>query len=151
MKRFGNLKTLTTSKRDYFEDQGDLNGNEILEIGDIDVLAEQIRDGVASQDDLALWISDYFGTWIGDANLDHQVTSTDLNALALNWRRTDAGSWSQGDFNGDSIVNAADLNALALNWRSGVNAATAAVPEPAGVLLLGIGLIGLVVQRHRRR
>jgi hypothetical protein len=88
-----------------------------------------------------LWIKDYYGTWIGDANLDRQVNSTDLNALALNWRRTNADSWSQGDFNGDSIVNAADLNALALNWRSGVNvaAASAAVPEPAGMALLYVG------------
>ena len=92
-------------------------------------------------------------TWFGDANLDLQVNATDLNALALNWRRTDADSWSQGDFNGDRIVNAADLNQLALNWRSGVNPApaSAAVPEPAGVLLLSLGFIGLVVERHRRR
>ena len=62
----------------------------------------------------------------GDANLDGRVDSADLNALALNWHRTDADQWSQGDFDGNGIVNSGDLNILALNWQSGVGGAALA-------------------------
>ncbi len=136
---------------------GDFDGDRILTVADIDLLTSAVnmpapsptfdlnQDGKVDATDRMMWVKDLKNTWFGDANLDRQVNAADLNALALNWRRTDADSWNQGEFTGDGIVNAADLNALALNWRSGVDA----VPEPAGFLLLAIGL-GLAVQRCRR-
>jgi hypothetical protein len=49
-------------------------------------------------------------TLYGDANLDHQVNSADLQILLAFLNRT--GSWDQGDFNYDGQVNSADLQAL---------------------------------------
>jgi hypothetical protein len=49
-------------------------------------------------------------TLFGDANLDHQVNSADLQRLLAAFNTN--GAWDQGDFNYDGIVNSADLQAL---------------------------------------
>ncbi len=143
-------------------DVGDIDQDGMLSAADIDTLTQAIidgsaesmfdlnDDGIVDQEDRRVWIEDLKSTFFGDANLDGQVNSTDLNALALNWRSTDVNSWAFGDFNGDRTVNAADLNDLALNWQSGGAAASgaAAVPEPTGILLFGLALLGLCVRRN---
>ncbi|HSZ56488.1 MAG TPA: dockerin type I repeat-containing protein [Tepidisphaeraceae bacterium] len=49
-------------------------------------------------------------TLYGDANLDGQVNSADLQILLASLNRP--GSWDQGDFNYDGQVNSADLQSL---------------------------------------
>jgi hypothetical protein len=73
-------------------------------------------------------------TLYGDANLDHQVNSADLQILLAFLNRT--GGWDQGDFNYDAQVNSADLQALlfTLNTSLGSQAtplAVAAAPVAA--------------------
>jgi uncharacterized repeat protein (TIGR03803 family) len=66
-------------------------------------------------------------TLYGDANLDGQVNSADLQIMLLNLNRP--GAWDQGDFNYDGQVNSADLQALlfTLNTSLGSQATPMAV------------------------
>jgi hypothetical protein len=75
-------------------------------------------------------------TLYGDANLDHQVNSADLQILLAFLNRP--GAWNQGDFNYDGQVNSADLQALLFTLNTSLGsqatpmaiAATAAVTRP---------------------
>jgi hypothetical protein len=87
---------------------------------------------------------------LGDTDLNGKVDALDLNNLGLSWQRDDVDSWQLGDFNGDNTVNASDLNDLGLNWQHGAPAAASGVPEPAGMMMLIIGVCGLLVGRPRR-
>ena len=66
-------------------------------------------------------------TLYGDANLDTQVNSADLQILLFNLNRP--GVWDAGDFNYDQQVNSADLQILlfALNTSLGNQAAPASI------------------------
>jgi hypothetical protein len=76
-------------------------------------------------------------TLYGDANLDHQVNSADLQILLFSLNRP--GTWDQGDFNYDGQVNSADLQALLFTLNTSLGsqgtpmaiAATAAVTTPS--------------------
>jgi hypothetical protein len=61
-------------------------------------------------------------TLFGDANLDHQVNSADLQILLAVLNRP--GSWDQGDFNYDSQVNSADLQALLFTLNTSLGSQT---------------------------
>jgi hypothetical protein len=55
-------------------------------------------------------------TLYGDANLDAQVNSADLQRLLAFFNN--GGGWDQGDFNYDGIVNSADLQALLFTFNT---------------------------------
>jgi hypothetical protein len=85
----------------------------------------------------------------GDANGDGTVNGTDLNTVLSSYNLTGM-TWSQGDFNGDGTVNGSDLNIVLSNYNQSAGA-TAAVPEPSTLVLLGMGAVVLVGYSCRRR
>ena len=140
-----------------FEDVGDLDGNEIIEYGDIDLLAEQIRggqelafdlnaDGVVDLNDQSKLIEEYLGTKLGDTDLDGQVAFADFLALADNFGGP--GGWASGDFDASGDVQFADFLILAENFASESQAV--AVPEPNGRAVLTV-LVFMVLSCTRKR
>lgn len=72
----------------------------------------------------------------GDADLDGDVDDDDLSLLLAHWGQdTD---WSNGEFSGTPPVNDDDLSLLLANWTGPI---TAAVPEPATIVLLTGALV----------
>jgi hypothetical protein len=106
----------------------------------------------------------------GDANLDGAVAFEDLVALAQNYNTGDGSAvWDMGDFTDDGNVDFADLVALAQNYnttlptpaqldamgagatfREDVMAASAVVPEPRSIWLIGTAA-GLATLGSRQR
>ena len=143
---------------------GDFNDDGVLNSSDIDLLMHEVAagthditfdldsDGAVDDGDRDEWLTlaanarEIAGPFlVGDSNLDGSVDSTDLNALALNWRGA-TNDWTGGNFAGAG-VNSADLNALALNWRQTAAAPSQAVPEP-GCLAL-VAMVGLALAARR--
>jgi autotransporter-associated beta strand protein len=74
-------------------------------------------------------------TYLGDANVDGVVNTSDFTLLSQNFGSTGA-VWGKADFNYDGVVNALDFNAIATNFG-----ATAIPSQP----LLAPGLLGSLV------
>lgn len=97
-----------------------------------------------------------FRVHAADANADDMVDVGDMGILATNYGRTGA-TWSAGDFNADGVVDVGDLGILAsqYGWSGGAGGAAgipAAVPEPAGSVVLLVGLFAIRRRRgHRLR
>lgn len=140
----------------------DFDGNEVCDVADLDELLyaglggndlKYDLDGSGTVDlgDRDEWLSQV-NSFPGDFDLNGEVVAGDLNVLGGNWRRMDLTSWGQGDSDGDGDADAGDLNALGSNWQAGVAAAssTAAVPEPTGIMLSLLGLLGLFTASRRR-
>ena len=145
---------------------GDFNSNGILDVADIDDLTSQSAGGMnpasydlngdsrVNDEDIHVWAQDLFSTWIGDADLDGQFTSTDLIAvLAAGTYDADADAvWSSGDFNGSGRFDSSDIiGALADGgYDQGPRAVTAALPEPSAGILLPMGLLGVFRLKRRK-
>ena len=89
----------------------------------------------------------------GDANLDGKVDINDLTIVLAHYNQTGM-TWSQGEFTGDGKVDVNDLTIVLANYNTSdasPAAAIAAVPEPAGLVLVGVGVAGLVARAWRRR
>ncbi len=110
---------------------GDLTGDAVVDAADIDAWYDAIvrgsgteyydLDGSLTVDaaDVAFLVENILGTFMGDTNLDGQVSAADLNQVGIHWQATNCVGWSAGDVTGDGRVNAADLNVLGINWQSG--------------------------------
>ncbi|HLA84186.1 MAG TPA: exo-alpha-sialidase [Thermoguttaceae bacterium] len=86
----------------------------------------------------------------GDANFDRSVDQTDAAALADHWGDGNA-TWMMGDFDGDGTVGSRDASILAANWgyHAAESGASENVPEPALLVVLGLGAVVLAAWRRR--
>lgn len=85
-------------------------------------------------------------TWIGDANLNGIVDSTDLKAMS-----STGATWSSGDFNYDGVVNADDYALFMFGAaKSGGQNISMILPEPVWGIML-VAPMGLALSRKRRR
>ena len=95
--------------------------------------------------------------------VDRDVDLVDLGTFASNYGKTNPATWQMGDFNGDGDVDLVDLGGLAGNYGLGVPAPInfqndaskvglegMVSPEPASLLILGIGALGLMGRRKRK-
>jgi T5SS/PEP-CTERM-associated repeat protein len=85
-------------------------------------------------------------TYYGDIDVNGQVDADDLTIFANNFGRTTGAGQIDGDIDFDNDVDADDLTVFANNFGKGVGAPlasgpVAAVPEPAGLVLVGIAAI----------
>ncbi|MCS7033760.1 MAG: PEP-CTERM sorting domain-containing protein [Phycisphaerae bacterium] len=86
-------------------------------------------------------------TRTGDANVDGTANIADFSLLATNFNGS--GLWDNGDFNYDGQVNINDFSLLATNFnQSAGDLPRAAVPEPASLTAVGLGL-ALLARRRR--
>ncbi len=147
---------------------GDLSGNGVLDVDDLNALTVAIQSGSTEPQydvdgsgmvDLAdrqHWVTNLKQTWLGDANLDGVFDSGDLVAAfsAGEYEDTIIGNstWSTGDWNGDAEFDSGDLvEAFGEGgYEAGPRAAVTAVPEPASVTTAVAGLLALMYRRRRQ-
>jgi len=79
----------------------------------------------------------------GDADKDGDVDDDDLSLLLANWGGT--VGCTKGEFSGTPPVDDDDLSLLLANWTG---AQAAAVPEPATMSLLAVGVLGLLRRKR---
>ena len=141
--------------------QGDLDGDGTVGVQDIDLLSDAVQtsinpgqydltgDNQVNYDDFQLLIEgpEYLNTWIGDADLDGQFTTTDFVTVFVAglYETGSPASWNQGDWNGDGIFDTSDFVGAFVSggYEAGPRPAVAAVPEPNSLILLAVGLLFL--------
>ncbi len=149
---------------------GDFNANGLLDVDDINLLTEAVRnnsqdlkfdvdgDQTVGANDRSYWIHDLKHTYIGDANLDGDFNSSDLVMVFVRGEFEDGvannSTWDDGDWNGDGEFGTQDFVVAFVDGgydkpSSGAQLA-AAVPEPTATLGALTGLL-LLCHVYRRR
>jgi GH18 family chitinase len=112
---------------------------------------KSIADGNFSVSNL--WVGEesaFFAAPIaGDFDANGVVDGADLALWRSGFGSTGAASHGQGDANGDGKVDGADLLVWQRQYGGSTNAFPAAtVPEPAGILMLAVGLLAIAQGRR---
>ena len=116
------LVTLDRPIDSWSPDAGDFNGDDVLDLADVEVLTDLIQpgffespgrwryeifdvdlNGTVDLADLDRWVIALAQTWYGDANLDGEFNTTDLiSVFSTNKFETgETALWEEGDWNGD--------------------------------------------------
>lgn len=104
-------------------------------------------DSSVNLEDHRVWVRDLTHTWYGDADLNGEFNSNDfVQAFQAGKYETGAeAGWSEGDWNGDGIFDSSDfITAFQDGGYEQGPRTDAVVPEPGGVVLLLIGLVGVM-------
>ncbi len=96
---------------------GDLNGDGLYNIADLDLLCMAVAAGTRPSSDVDSWLSvaatfNGLGSPYkkGDANLDGVADGSDFNIWNANKFTASMGKWSRGDFNCDGVTDGQDFN-----------------------------------------
>jgi hypothetical protein len=148
---------------------GDFNGNSLLDVGDIDLLSDEVRrgtndvgfdlnsDGKVTQVDRSIWVDQLRKTWFGDANLDGEFNSGDFVLVFQQGEYEDSlagnSGWADGDWNGDSEFSSVDFVTAFQGggFELGPRLSTAAAPEPASWGLLSTCVFGIAYRCRKVR
>ena len=113
-------------------------------------------DSVVNDMDRQTWVNSLRKTYFGDSNLDGEFNSADFVLVFTTGQYEDSSpgnsGWRAGDWNGDGDFTRTDFVTAfqAGAYEQGPRLA-AAVPEPSGVGLVGLGgmAAGMMVLRRR--
>jgi hypothetical protein len=166
----GASQTVLNSYTDLLLKRGDLTGNGTTDVADMAALYSSIgswswltdlqvdANNVVNTADVQAMMTQIFRTVAGDFNLDGSVNGADY----VVWRKSGSigsgAQFMQGDADLDGDVDNADLAQWRANFGfvrqplspgSGSGVGSAAVPEPAGALL--VVLAGIVMSMFPRR
>jgi hypothetical protein len=144
-----------------FDGDGDVDADDVVQlcanIGGDPATYDLDGDGDVDEEDMTFHVETYLeydsdgdgvadgaGTVRGDFNRDGTADGTDLSIMAAHY--AGPAGFAGGNANCDSIVNGTDLSILASTFGA---VATAAVPEPATLIVMAGGSLTCLLRRRR--
>ena len=145
---------------------GDFNHNGALDVGDVDLLTQESAarlnsnrfdltgDRLVDQEDIIDWVKNRARSWMGDADVDGEFNSADLVAVFTAGQYEDGiplnSVWSTGDWDGNGEFDSSDVVVAFSDggYEQGPQPAANAVPEPASIVVLLVGLVVITIGRR---